>query len=146
MGNILLRLPAYAGAAGSLNASGSPHTGQVSKKDGSPLEKGVPEYLVKPLEYDVSALDLDSGDVQLVDFGSGAYPVTPTVRSGALTAALVTAFFASSPPTMIYTPFSLYPPELVFKRPLTQAVDIWNLGCTVWRVAAAATSKFLTSS
>ena len=26
---------------------------------------------------------------------------------------------------------SLHPPELVFKRALTSAVDIWNLGSTV---------------
>jgi hypothetical protein len=45
----------------------------MSKKDGSPLEKGIPEYLVETLERDIEALDLDSGEVQLVDFGSGAY-------------------------------------------------------------------------
>ncbi len=69
-----------------------------------------------------------------------------TVRFGTLTTALVTAFFASSPPKEINTPLSLHPPELAFKRPLTQAVDIWNLGCTVRRVSAAATSRLLTSS
>ena len=26
---------------------------------------------------------------------------------------------------------SLHPPEVVLGRPITQAVDIWNLGCTV---------------
>lgn len=70
MGNILLRLPPWA-RAGFLSASATPIIGKVCKKDGSPLEKGVPEYLVHPLEYDIKALDLDSGDVQLVDFGSG---------------------------------------------------------------------------
>ncbi len=33
----------------------------------------MPEYLVEPLEHDISELDLDNGDVQLVDFGSGVY-------------------------------------------------------------------------
>jgi hypothetical protein len=47
--------------------------GQVFKKDGSPLERGVPEYLVETLGHDIEALDLDSSDVQLVDFGSGTY-------------------------------------------------------------------------
>ena len=56
-----------------MSASASPHIGKVSKKDGSPLEKGVPEYLVEPLEYDIRALDLGSGGVQVVDFGSGVY-------------------------------------------------------------------------
>ncbi|KAI0104252.1 kinase-like domain-containing protein [Nemania sp. FL0031] len=118
MGNILLRLPPSAGA-GAWSASDSPQIGNVSKKDGSPLEEGVPKYLVEPLEYDITALDLDSGDVQLVDFGS--------------------AFFISSPPMTIYTPLSLHPPELVLKRPLTQAVDIWNLGCTLYQLAVGRT-------
>ncbi|KAK4247353.1 kinase-like domain-containing protein [Corynascus novoguineensis] len=103
MGNILLRLPPWAGAE-SLSASASPQIGKVTKKDGSPLEKGVPEYLVEPLE---------------MDFGS--------------------AFFASSPPKMIFTSLSLHPPESVFKRPLTQAVDIWNLGCTLYELAIGRT-------
>ncbi|KAK3299504.1 kinase-like domain-containing protein [Chaetomium fimeti] len=118
MGNILLPLPPRPGT-GSLRASASTQIGKVSKKDGSPLEKGVPEYLVEPLEYDISELDLEGGDVRLVDFGS--------------------AFFTSSTPTMIYTPFSLYPPELVFKRPLTPAVDIWNLGCTLYELTLGRT-------
>lgn len=70
MGNILFRLP-HSAIAEILSASESPLTGKVSKKDGSPLEVGVPEYLVEPLEYDTKLLDLDGGDVQLMDFGSG---------------------------------------------------------------------------
>ncbi|KAK6198454.1 hypothetical protein LQW54_010283 [Pestalotiopsis sp. IQ-011] len=66
-GNILFRLP-KAAIAGLL--SESPVTGKMSKKDGSALEVGVPKYLVKPLEYDITAFALDSGDIQLVDFGS----------------------------------------------------------------------------
>ncbi|KAL2194721.1 kinase-like domain-containing protein [Corynascus similis CBS 632.67] len=110
MGNILLRLPPGTGAE--MFGDPAPHQiEKVTKTDGSPLEEGVPEYLVEPLEHDISALDLNSGDVQLVDFGS--------------------AFFDSNPPNMINTPLSLHPPELVFRRPLTRAVDVWNLGCTV---------------
>ena len=73
-GNILFRLPPSADA-GCLSGfdSPSPRIGKVSKKDGYPLEEGVPEYLVEPLEYDITELDLDSGDIQLVDFGSGEY-------------------------------------------------------------------------
>jgi serine/threonine protein kinase len=132
-------VPAAVGRGGLLECFRlSPDRKGVSKKDGSPLEKGVPEYLVEPLEYDIEALDLDSGAAQLVGFGSGVY-LTIICRSfRGLTTVLVTAFFASSPPKTIYTPLSLHPPELVFQRPLTQAVDIWNLGCTVRRFAAAA--------
>ena len=70
MGNILLRLPPWAGPE-FMTSLAPPQIGKVSRKDGSPLEKGVPEYLVEPLEYDVKTFDLDSGDVELVDFGSG---------------------------------------------------------------------------
>ena len=70
MGNILLRLPPWAGPE-FMSSLAPPQIGKVSRKDGSPLEKGVPEYLVEPLEYDVKTFDLDSGDVELVDFGSG---------------------------------------------------------------------------
>ena len=41
------------------------------------------------------------------------------------------AFFCSHPPKCISTPTSFRPPEVVFKLGLTNAVDIWNLGCTV---------------
>lgn len=72
MGNILLRLPPGTGAE--MFGDPAPHQiEKVTKTDGSPLEEGVPEYLVEPLEHDISALDLNSGDVQLVDFGSGMY-------------------------------------------------------------------------
>jgi hypothetical protein len=72
IGNILLRLPPGAGTK-SVAISASPSVGTVSRKDGLPLEKGIPEYLVEPLQYNIKALDLESGDVQLVDFGSGMY-------------------------------------------------------------------------
>ena len=70
MNNILFRLPPSA-MEKVLSASESPWIGKVSKTDGSPLDVGVPEYLVEPLEYNTRMLELDGGDVQLVDFGSG---------------------------------------------------------------------------
>ncbi len=33
----------------------------------------MPAYLVEPLEYDITGLDLYEGRIQLVDFGSGEY-------------------------------------------------------------------------
>lgn len=42
--------------------------GKVSRKDGSPSERGVPEYLVEPVEYKFDKRDI-LDDIQLVDFG-----------------------------------------------------------------------------
>lgn len=59
--------------------------------------------------------------------GSHACMPYPLIREAPL------AFYISNPPRVYNTPLSFYPPELVFKRDLTEAVDIWNLGSTVSR-------------
>jgi len=85
-----------------------------------------------PLVYETSSqYTCGLCDVQLIDFGGcksfiQAVPIeTQDTTSGPL------AFFCSRPPKSITTPPSFRPPELVFKLGLTNAVDIWNLGCTV---------------
>lgn len=47
---------------------GTPQRGKVLRKEGAPLEKGLPEYLVEPVEYAAkNRRFLD--EVQLVDLG-----------------------------------------------------------------------------
>ncbi|KAF8542412.1 kinase-like domain-containing protein [Trichophaea hybrida] len=88
---------------------GLPLIGYVTRKDGAALGPGVPKYLVEPFEhYDIPEL----GDIQLIDFGE--------------------SFFIDNPPQKLYTPLSFHPPELVFQHALDKAVDIWNLGCTIY--------------
>ncbi|ROW17514.1 hypothetical protein VPNG_00929 [Cytospora leucostoma] len=117
MGNILFRR-SEAERSSSLDqiieVLGEPSKGGVARKDGSPLEKGVPEYLVEPAEAECLVDFEQLDEVQLVDFGE--------------------SFYISNPPKMINTPVSFYPPELVFKRKLTEAVDIWNLGSTTYEL------------
>jgi len=73
-------------------------------------QKGVPDCLVEPIKLGAQ-YTRGLCEVQLIDFGE--------------------SFFCSHPPKSITTPPSFRPPELVFKLGLTNAVDIWNLGCTV---------------
>ncbi len=106
---------------------GKPRTGKVWRRDGAPLEKGLPQYLVEPVEYDIDGMFLSQ--VQLIDFGQCTY----TADLDCWFAYIMTflAFFISEPPELIRTPICFRPPEVVFGHALTGAVDIWNLGCAV---------------
>ncbi|KAL8858289.1 MAG: hypothetical protein Q9178_005152 [Gyalolechia marmorata] len=111
-GNVLFRVPEleHSSSQRAIEEFGTPLRGKVSRKDGASLEKGLPEYLVEPFEYRAkNSKFLD--DIKLIDFSE--------------------SFFVSTPPKLINTPMSLHPPELVFQQILTEAVDIWNLGCTI---------------
>lgn len=67
MGNVLFRLPDLEPLSSqrAIEEFGTPRIGKVSRKDGAPLEKDLPEYLVEPAEYEAKILD----EVQLIDFG-----------------------------------------------------------------------------
>ena len=132
-GNVLFRLGALDSWSRQkiLDIFGHPRKGEVSRKDGKQLEKGLPEYLVEPAEYK-SFNAMDFSQVQLIDFGQCESILTRLVYSLTNTKTTL-AFFISSPPPSINTPMSLHPPELVFKHILSEAVDLWNLGCTVSR-------------
>ena len=128
MGNILFRNPELESL--SLEKFGQPTIGKVTRRDGLPSKKGVPDYLVEPITFGAQ-YTRGLCEVQLIDFGEcksfiQAVPIkTQDTNSGPL------AFFCSHPPKSITTPPSFRPPELVFNLGLTNAVDIWNLGCTV---------------
>lgn len=75
MGNVLFRLSGseLSSSQRTIEEFGTPQRGTVSRKDGAPLEKGLPEYLVEPVEYEAkNSKFLD--EVQLVDFGECTYP------------------------------------------------------------------------
>ncbi|KAM6481756.1 kinase-like domain-containing protein [Trichoderma sp. SZMC 28011] len=114
LGNVLLRVSGL----NRIPTFDDPRIGKVSRKDGSPSGKSVPDYLVEPAEYKFDKTEIFD-EIQLVDFGE--------------------SFFIGHPPKSINTPASLHPPELVFRHPLTEAVDIWNLGCTTYEIVIGRT-------
>ncbi|CAI6230404.1 unnamed protein product [Periconia digitata] len=119
MGNILFRLSeTERSSLKQIEGLGAPMTGEVSRKDGSPLEEGIPKYLVEPVEYN-SKQRTHIDEIQLVDFGE--------------------SFFILTPQKSLYTPLSMHPPELVFRHTLSKAVDLWNLGSTTYELVTGRT-------
>ncbi|KAF2106473.1 kinase-like domain-containing protein [Lophiotrema nucula] len=92
---------------------------EVTRKDGRPLEEGIPRMLVVPHDFD---LELDDEEfesfnhIQLIDFSS--------------------SFFMSNPPKTTHTVLDVSPPELVFCKSLDKKMDIWSLACTVYYLVA----------
>lgn len=91
-----------------------PQTSPVSRTDGSPLEAGVPKYLVGAADYTVGDLVLEEYPIKLIDFGESFLPHD---RSKTL-----------------HNPMALRAPELLFEDEYDFRVDLWTLGCTVCRV------------
>ena len=89
---------------------GAPETSEVRRKDGLPLEPGVPKYLVWPSHFLVnrqSALD----SIRIIDFGE--------------------AFLHTEIPDTLHTPLVVRAPEVIFKDRLDYRVDLWSMGCMV---------------
>lgn len=91
-----------------------PQTGPISRTDGSPLEIGVPKYLVGAADYTVGDLVLEEYPIKLIDFGE--------------------SFLPHNQPKTLHTPMAVRAPELLFENEYDFQVDLWTLGCTVSRV------------
>ncbi|KAF2083216.1 kinase-like protein [Saccharata proteae CBS 121410] len=92
-----------------------PATGSITRKDGAPLNKGMPEYLVWPMRF--RAKDINTAaSVKLVDFGE--------------------SFLADNKPPSLNTPKVLCAPELIFKDEWDYYVDIWSMGCMIFELIA----------
>ena len=89
---------------------GSPKIGAVTRKDGNPLEPGVPEYLVWSTSYPVD-LSLPQQQIKIVDFGQ--------------------SFSGKDIPETIRTPLCVRAPEVFFGEKLDYRVDLWSAGCLV---------------
>lgn len=70
MGNVLFRLPDLEVASQEtiIQDLGPPQVGKIARRDGKPLEKGMPEYLVEPAEFNRDIYP-DLGEIKLIDFG-----------------------------------------------------------------------------
>ncbi|KAK0669037.1 kinase-like domain-containing protein [Cercophora samala] len=120
MGNVLFCLPdaETVSRENTIQLFGAPQIGKIARKDGRPLPPGMPGYLVEQAEISPRIYP-HLCEIKLVDFGE--------------------AFFFADPPSSISTPLSLHPPELVFQRPLSEAVDLWNLGATTYELVTGRT-------
>jgi len=93
-----------------------PDAYKVTKYNGGPIDQGVPTHYVDSMWYYQNVCEKLT-EVKLVDFSS--------------------AFFISDPPANSETICTQLPPEILFKKPLSKAIDIWGLACT--------TNKLVTS-
>ena len=75
MSNVLFRLADSESSSSrrAIEEFGAPHIGKISRKDGAPLEKGLPRYLVEPIAFEAKdSAYLD--EIRVVDFGECMYP------------------------------------------------------------------------
>lgn len=85
---------------------------EFKRRDGGPLEPGLPKYLVGSAFFPKYLYPLSpSTNIKIVDFGQ--------------------AFLSKSPPATVCTPIVLRPPEVVFGDPIDYRVDLWSMGCLV---------------
>ncbi|KJX98771.1 protein kinase [Zymoseptoria brevis] len=95
---------------------GAPETVPVVRKDGQPIEAGIPPYLVaRGIRKD--DLVVDTVNIKIVDFGG--------------------AFIQSTTADEIHTPLVVRAPEAIFHDQCVDTrVDLWGLGCMIFELVA----------
>jgi len=88
----------------------SPEVGAVTRKDGKPLEPGLPAYLVRPTSYPAD-VSLSQQQIKIIDFGE--------------------SFSNNDIPETLHTPLCVRAPEVIFGEKLDYRVDLWSAGCMV---------------
>lgn len=94
---------------------GEPTKLPVERYDGQKVDPEAPRYCVPPALIGEPCDEISETDahINISDFGE--------------------AFFPGESIKELHTPILLLPPEFIFnEQPITSAVDIWTLGCTLF--------------
>ena len=88
----------------------------VQRLDGTSPDNTAPRYCVQRPDFTAFEKRLLINKVLLIDFGQ--------------------AFRFEEPPLRIATPAQYSAPEVLYRRPLSPAIDKWALGCTIFELCS----------
>lgn len=103
---------------------GPPESEALARLDGNPLEKGLPNRLVKAAGRD-DWIDEDDEDLRIIDLGE--------------------SFLQAAEPQTLAQPGSLQAPETIFTNSFDYRVDLWRAGCVVRALHLNFQRRILTS-
>jgi serine/threonine-protein kinase SRPK3 len=89
---------------------GAPKSEKLARRNGKPLDEGVPNQLVKVAGW-VSWIDEDDEDLRIFDLGEG--------------------FLKGAEPKMLAQPRDLKAPETIFTDSYDYRLDLWRAGIMV---------------
>jgi len=90
--------------------TGAPQVEELVRIDGKPLDKGLPNQLVRTVSWD-DWIDEDDEDLRIIDLGE--------------------AFLQGAEPKKIPQPGPLRAPETIFMDSFDYRLDLWRAGCVV---------------
>ncbi|KAK9426952.1 kinase-like protein [Lipomyces doorenjongii] len=93
------------------NVLGTPEPEELARLDGKPLDKRLPNHLVKTAGWD-DWIDEDDEDLRIIDLGE--------------------AFLQGAEPTTLAQPGSLQAPETIFTDSFDYRLDLWRAGCVIY--------------
>ncbi|KAH5624053.1 hypothetical protein HBI51_239530 [Parastagonospora nodorum] len=93
---------------------GKPGTGQIQRKDGIPLDHGMPQYLVRPTSYPPDLKSSTTNIIKLIDYGQ--------------------SFQRHDTPNDFNTPLPVRAPEIIFKDTVDYRMDLWSMGCMLFEL------------
>ncbi|KAI0879378.1 kinase-like domain-containing protein [Hypoxylon argillaceum] len=101
-----------------LEKFGRPETMPVRSLDGMALTAHVPNYIVRPISFNVQDIreGLRTSTAKIIDFGE--------------------AFFQSQNAAAVHTPLVVRAPEAIFDDCIDQRIDMWSMGCLLFELVA----------
>lgn len=89
---------------------GYPEATSLARVDGSPLDRALPNQLVRSICW-TDWTDEDDEEIRLIDWGE--------------------SFKLGTPPSRLSQPGDLQAPEIIFTGSFDHRLDLWRAGCTV---------------